>query len=390
MRICDLLRLAIDNHCQQRALLIEWACASVQRIPRSVRRCSGVLFYDLKPLSRVIQFVSKPRLNQLRRNMHNGGDDMARRDSFRRRLTGWATSLTAAVLLMALGVLIGYAGYTNQYCYSDFCNSLPSLGEGWGRFFKDFYASTATSFVTITIAVLIIDRLNERRAKRETIEREQLAEQLAKQQLKAQLIREMGSTDNGFALHAVRELRAHGTEHHNWLTDGSLQGAELQRANLHGAHLQEANLHGAHLQKANLHGAYLREANLHGAYLLRADLRDADLLRADLHGAYLLGANLRGAHLLGANLRGAHLQEANLHEGVLLAATLQGAYLQGANLQDADLRDADLRDADLQDAKLQGAKLERANLQGATMPDGSTHEYAAEGAATTTATTRLS
>jgi len=39
----------------------------------------------------------------------------------------------------------------------------------------------------------------------------------------------MGSTDNGIALRAVRELRAHG-----WLEDESLRGADIIGANLQG------------------------------------------------------------------------------------------------------------------------------------------------------------
>jgi hypothetical protein len=97
----------------------------------------------------------------------------------------------------------------------------------------DFYANVAASLVTITIAVLTIDWLNERQAERQRtereelaerqrIEREQVAEQLAAQQLKAQLIREMSSSDNGIALRAVEELRAH-----MWFTDSVLKGAYL-------------------------------------------------------------------------------------------------------------------------------------------------------------------
>jgi hypothetical protein len=128
---------------------------------------------------------------------------MARRDSFRRRLAGWLANLrrrffgwitvprAVALLLGWLGLMIGSGGYLYRYCA---CQDWPNLVAGREQLFLDFYANVATTLVGITIVVLTIDLLNERRAE---------------QQLKAQLIREMGSTDNGIALRAVRELRAH-------------------------------------------------------------------------------------------------------------------------------------------------------------------------------------
>ncbi|MFL5804404.1 MAG: pentapeptide repeat-containing protein [Roseiflexaceae bacterium] len=196
----------------------------------------------------------------------------------------------AALLLGVFGVLIGFGGYANQYCYSDFCNSLPNLGEGWGHFFKDFYANVATTLIGIAIAVLTIDWLGERRV-----------EHLAEEQLKAQLIREMGSTDNGIALRAVRELRAR-----EWLEDGSLEWADLDKANLRGADLHMAYLQIARLGRSNLQGANLHGANLEGAFLYDTDLRGAEL-----YGAVLYDADLHRADLRGANLSLVHLSDAD-------------------------------------------------------------------------------
>src|SRR6266511_1360515 len=147
---------------------------------------------------------------------------MARRDSFR-RFTGWLISSgVVALLLGVLGVLIVLGGVLYHHCA---CQSWPNLVAGWEQEFEALYANFATTLIGIAIAVFTIDKANERRAE---------------QQLKAQLIREMGSTDNGIALRAARELQAHGSDDDNWLTDGSLKGAYLIRANLHDASLSDA------------------------------------------------------------------------------------------------------------------------------------------------------
>ena len=237
---------------------------------------------------------------------------MDRQRTFWRGLTGWLTApRVAALLLGLLGVLVGVGGYTYHHCD---CQSWPNLVAGWEQEFEDFYANISASLVTITITVLTIDWLNERRAD---------------QQLKAQLIREMGSTDNGIALRAVRELRAHG-----WLEDGSLRGAYLFRANLQNAELRLADLRGS-----NLHAANLQEANLYGA-----DLRDADLLDIDLRGAYLSHVNLKdtkylmnGQLLTVDCLRGATLAEGRQYAGELsLPLDLAEAKIKEVNIDDPE------------------------------------------------------
>jgi len=230
--------------------------------------------------------------------IHNGGDDMVRRGfvgwlvSLRRRFFGWITAPRGAALLLGvLGIVVGYGGYLYRYCD---CQGWPNLVAGSEQLFLDFYANIAASLVTITIAALTIDWLGERRAEK---------------QLKAQLIREMGSSDNGIALRAVAELRAHG-----WIEDGSLRGAYLFQANLQSAELRLADLQGA-----NLHAADLRKANLYSA-----DLRGADLLDVDLRGAYLIKAKLKdvkylmnGQLLTVACLRGAVLPDGRQYVGEL-------------------------------------------------------------------------
>ncbi len=194
------------------------------------------------------------------------------------------------------------------------------------RFFTDFAANIATEMASIAVTVLFIDYLNERRQN---------------EQLKAQLIREMGASDNGIAHRAVRELRAYG-----WLTDGSLQGADLTQANLQGV-----NLWGANLQEATLLGAILEEA---------------DLSWANLQGASLAKANLMGANLSDADLQGALFWWADLTNADLTMADLQGAILEQANLRGARLYSA----KNTTEKQLSQA----AFLDGATLPDGSNYE----------------
>jgi hypothetical protein len=253
---------------------------------------------------------------------------MARQHRFR-RLAGWLTAQRVAALLLGLlGLLVGFAGYLYHHCE---CRPLPNFVAGWEQEFEGFYANVSASLVTITITVLTIDWLNERRADK---------------QLKAQLIREMGHpTDSGITQRAVQELEAHG-----WLRDGSLKGVYLPLANL-----QEAQLRRADLQKVRLW-----EANLQKARLMTANLQGAGLTGAKLQRAYPMEANLRGAHLGGTNLLGANLWRASLEEAKG-RANLQGAYLVEANL---------LRAQELTDEQLVTAY----GLRGATMPDDSHYD----------------
>lgn len=195
-----------------------------------------------------------------------------------------------------------------------------------GKLFEDFSANIATELASIAVTVLFIDYLNERRQN---------------EQLKAQLIREMGASDNGIALRAVRELHAYG-----WLADGSLRGADLTQANLQGA-----SLWGADLQEATLLGAILEEADLS-----RVNLRGASLAKANLMGADLSETQMQGALLWWANLTNADLTQADLQGTVFEQADLRGTRLYGVkHFSDRQLAQA-------------------AFLEGATMPDGTIYE----------------
>lgn len=142
----------------------------------------------------------------------------------------------------------------------------------------DFLLNLVPEAVGIGFTVLILDRLNEIRAR---------------QQLQERLVREASGQANETAKAAVDWMHAEG-----WLAEPTslLQGKDLTRANLAGADLWRSNL-----QKTNFY---------------KADLNHANMYRVDLRNANLAITNLTGADLIAADLRGANLQEATI-EGVL-------------------------------------------------------------------------
>jgi uncharacterized protein YjbI with pentapeptide repeats len=198
--------------------------------------------------------------------------------------------------------------------------------------------------VTYALFELVIERRERRKAAKKEAEKK-----------KAQLIAQLGSNVRDAAVSAAVELRRQG-----WLSDRSLQAANLCNADLRGADLKLAHLVGAKLAGANLEGADLQWAQL----------RETDLMVANLKEAVLLYANLEGANLIGAQLVGANLAEANLRRATLWRANLLRAYLSGADLNGARLWIADPKVAH-QEATLMLKQLAQArSLAGATLPDG--------------------
>lgn len=207
-----------------------------------------------------------------------------------KKLRAWIAEnelLAVAILLLAIALVLGVWGHVQDY-------GTFKLGE----LLHDFYANTSSELFSIVITVVIIDRLAQRRQKREE-----------EATIKERLIRELGSQAHDIAITAAEELDSRG-----WLCDGTLHLANLRKANLQGADLQGADLYGACFFNANLHKALLWDAdlqrtNMQVALLQEARLEHANLQRADLAHARLQGANLRGANLEGANLRKAHIDD---------------------------------------------------------------------------------
>lgn len=206
----------------------------------------------------------------------------------------WATPLRLVGLLILVGTIVGaWASYL----------TIHPEGFQLVTFVADFYANASTELGSIAITVLVLDTLNENRAKQERIKA---------------VIRQMASPVNAAALEAVRMADDEG-----WLEDGTLKDAHLLGANLENAYLQMAYLKRANLPFANLQEANLVEANLEGARLVltnltRARLAYANLTMANLHAAKLERADLRYANLRAANLEIAILDNACFNDSTVL------------------------------------------------------------------------
>jgi Pentapeptide repeats (9 copies)/Pentapeptide repeats (8 copies) len=214
---------------------------------------------------------------------------------------GWTVQRIAAVLIV-VGLVVFVVGVVNKHCA---CAGWANLGETLNDVISDFYANVSVDCLSIAFAILVVDRLNGRRAE---------------QELKAQLIREMGSTDNRIALRAVKELRVRG-----WLEDGTLRGSNFHGANLRGADFSNTNLRGTRFDHANRHKSHFNEAKIRGASFKSANLRESDFENADLREANLEWAKLQGAGLFRADLQNANCTYANLRGAFLSDANLKGA-----------------------------------------------------------------
>src|SRR5258708_23748839 len=108
------------------------------------------------------------------------------------------------IFLLVIALTVAVIGYLNRYAGL-------YLGDVLSHLVTDFYANVSSGLAIVALTVLIIDKLNQRRAN---------------QRQKEALILQMGSPDNGFAIEAIRILRNRG-----WLTDGSLEGKNFNGAN---------------------------------------------------------------------------------------------------------------------------------------------------------------
>ncbi|GAB5494581.1 MAG: hypothetical protein Phog2KO_47960 [Phototrophicaceae bacterium] len=177
------------------------------------------------------------------------------------------------------------------------------------------WANFGAELLSIAATVLIIDRLNVRRARDE-------------------LILSIKSSDNKQAVELMQSL-----QRKNWLSlekkslacnleDSKLNGMVLKRANLERFEFAYVELENADLRESCLVGANLNEAQLHRCVLKECDLRNATLSEANLSNAILMFAILAGANLNSANLR----------ESILISADLRGANLSNADLSGANLQ----------------------------------------------------
>lgn len=219
--------------------------------------------------------------------------------------------LSASALVLIIGILIGFAIFPSDNGYK---------------------ANLYTSILSVVVTVLVIDRLNERRAKKQLIN---------------QLILNLASPDNSIALHALWELQKR-----DLLGDGSLNGAMLFGANLKGAvfywYKQERDPDG------DGYSIGMEHAQLRNVILTGANLQEAELTWCDLGGSDLSRTNLKIAQLFMTNLNHADLSDADLENANLYKVRLKEANLSGAkNVVNEQLVTADiLRKAVLPDGSI--------------------------------------
>jgi hypothetical protein len=170
---------------------------------------------------------------------------------------------------VVLGVILGVGALAS--IVSGLINIIfgfESSPEWWMGWLQNFGTEMFGAFLTFVLLELLIRGREE----------------------KGKLIRQMRSKDNALALQAVAELGAHG-----WLSDGSLNGANLMRANLEGVRMWDTDMVNTDLHAASLHGAKLERVNLKGANLWKADLSGMKMRDGNMEGADLMYANLTGA-----------------------------------------------------------------------------------------------
>lgn len=241
----------------------------------------------------------------------------------------FSTARSSAFLLLLLGIGSICVGYLQQHVHTDWLNFLDNA-------IADFYANVGSELLSISITVFVIDQANRRQSQEER-----------KEELKLQ----MGSEEKPLATEAVRLLRLKG-----WLSDGTLERANLLKANLFGADLRNAYLVGSCMILANLERSRLDNADLSETELQSANLRKASISEVNFRGANLFKADLAGAIITDSNFIGVNLEEARLEGAWIKNCNLQNTCINKANLNNANLL-SDLRGADLSEATMIRARL---------------------------------
>jgi uncharacterized protein YjbI with pentapeptide repeats len=129
---------------------------------------------------------------------------------------------------------------------------------------------------------------------------------------------------------------------------------DLSNASLPGLELAKANLAGADLSGSTLRRVYALSVNLRYANLNRAKLVQAYLRAADLTGAQLIEAQLIGASFYKANLSGADMTNADLSYSVFVETRLDNAVLRGCKVYGASAWSISLDGTDQSDLRIGG------------------------------------
>lgn len=194
-----------------------------------------------------------------------------------------------------------------------------------------YLTNVFTESLSIIVTVLVLDRLNERRADN---------------RLKEELLADLHSPSNNMVLNALQRLRDK-----NWLPKDYFVNINLQNADWSNAYIGNMNFEGARLRGISFNNTTNNEMDANFPPILNnTDLRFASLKNAELIGASIKRADLKFSHLESANLMMAHLE----------GSDLKGAHLYGTNLFGANLEGADLTSAKLN---------EKTSFFGAVLPD---------------------
>lgn len=173
-----------------------------------------------------------------------------------------------------------------------------------------------TSVLSIVITVFVLDLLNKRRDEKQALLRE-----------KQDLIRDIRSSSNEVAKHAIFRLRNDYFLDRNVLVESFLFEANLAHADLSSLNLSYSFMYSANLEGANLLGCQLEHCNLR-----RSNLKKAKLTSTRMSNAQLSDSNLEYADLRAATLKNVDLMSTNLAHALLAESNLKGAILKGANL----------------------------------------------------------
>jgi len=238
------------------------------------------------------------------------------------------------ILLLFLSVLIGVAGYV--HAHGDFDVSL---------FVADYYANISTELGSIAITIILVDQFVRRRDRKEHL-KEQFEQALLK----------LKSGANVLALEALEEMWVHG-----WLTDGSLRGEDLSRADLRGADLGHADL-----TLVRFHTRRHGDTKFDNHTRLPDNTYwtpDADLTRFTdpEHPNYWRGYTLWRTYQEYQDYRNANLYSAGLKH-----STFYRVNFSGADMRHANFRQANLEDCCLINTRLEGAQFDEDTI----LPDG--------------------
>lgn len=160
-------------------------------------------------------------------------------------------------------------------------------------------------FISIGIAVLIVDHLLEQRVKKE---------------LRKSINRELEKGRNAQILWSIWKLKRYSDEY-KWLFDGSLDGYDFSHSNLY---------------RVNL----IREVDL------RVNIRCADFVYANFGGAYLFNIDFSGSSFQNVQFQRAALSWVKFNN-----CSFRGASFEGAKLANTDFRGSDVTMTQLTRAK---------------------------------------